>query len=90
MERSFASVTRWLFSPQRGPSKCALPRWIFLRGLGLIYFSAFYPLLFQIKGLIGPDGILPATEYLQALGSSESGAFGMRRRCSGSRAARTC
>jgi hypothetical protein len=68
MERSFASVTRWLFSPQRGPSKCALPRWIFLRGLGLIYFSAFYPLLFQIKGLIGPDGILPATEYLQALG----------------------
>ena len=67
MERSFASVTRWLFSPERGPSRCVLPRWIFLRGLGLIYFSAFYPLLFQIKGLIGPEGILPATEYLQAL-----------------------
>src|ERR1035438_3950093 len=67
MERSLASVTRWLFSPERGPTNRALPRWIFLRGLGLIYFSAFYPLLFQIKGLIGPDGILPATEYLQAL-----------------------
>jgi len=58
---------RWMFSPDSGPTDRALPRWIFLRGLGLIYFSAFYPLLFQIKGLIGPDGILPATEYLQAL-----------------------
>ena len=67
MERSFASVTRWLFSPESGPTDRVLPRWIFLRGLGLIYFSAFYSLIFQIKGLIGPDGILPATEYLQAL-----------------------
>jgi lipase maturation factor 1 len=43
------------------------PRWIFLRALGLIYFSAFYSLLFQIKGLIGPNGILPAGDYLQAM-----------------------
>jgi hypothetical protein len=42
-------------------------RWIFLRALGLIYFSAFYSLLFQIKGLLGPKGILPAGEYLQAV-----------------------
>jgi lipase maturation factor 1 len=46
------------------------PRWIFLRALGLIYFSAFYSLLFQIKGLIGPNGILPAQDYLQAVGAS--------------------
>jgi lipase maturation factor 1 len=43
------------------------PRWLFLRGLGLIYFSAFYSLLFQIRGLIGPHGILPANEYLSLL-----------------------
>jgi lipase maturation factor 1 len=43
------------------------PRWLFLRALGLIYFSAFYSLLFQIKGLIGPDGILPARDYLEAV-----------------------
>jgi hypothetical protein len=43
------------------------PRWLFLRALGLIYFSAFYSLLFQIKGLIGPDGILPAGDYLEAV-----------------------
>jgi hypothetical protein len=42
-------------------------RWIFLRALGLIYFSAFYSLLFQIKGLLGPNGLLPAGDYLQAV-----------------------
>ncbi|HLI02661.1 MAG TPA: lipase maturation factor family protein [Terracidiphilus sp.] len=44
-----------------------IPRWLFLRALALIYFSAFYSLLFQIKGLIGPQGILPAHEYLAAV-----------------------
>ncbi|MGH9757587.1 MAG: lipase maturation factor family protein, partial [Candidatus Acidiferrales bacterium] len=46
------------------------PRWIFLRALGLIYFSAFYSLLFQIKGLIGSEGILPAHDYLQAVSAA--------------------
>ena len=45
-------------------------RWIFLRALGLIYFSAFYSLRFQIKGLLGPDGLLPASDYLQAVASA--------------------
>ena len=49
------------------------PRWIFLRALALIYLSAFYSLLFQIKGLIGPDGILPAIDYLQAVNASMHG-----------------
>src|SRR5437660_8150434 len=42
-------------------------RWLWLRALGLIFFSAFYSLLFQIHGLIGPRGILPAGEYFSAL-----------------------
>src|SRR5215475_14454542 len=41
-----------------------LPRWIWLRSLGLIFLSAFYSLAFQVTGLIGPRGILPAGEYL--------------------------
>lgn len=60
-------AARWLLGPEpidEGHLGHLLPRWIFLRALGLIYFSAFYSLLFQIKGLIGPDGILPAQEYL--------------------------
>ncbi len=49
-----------------------MPRWLFLRALGLIYFSAFLSLIFQIKGLVGPQGILPAREYLQAIAESAS------------------
>jgi len=67
MHWSPASVVRWLFSSEDGAVDRLLPRWLFLRGLGLIYFSAFYSLVFQIKGLIGPEGILPAGEYLREL-----------------------
>jgi hypothetical protein len=67
MEWTPASVMRWLFDSERGASGRFLPRWLFLRALGLIYYSAFFSLIFQIRGLIGPHGILPANEYLQAL-----------------------
>jgi hypothetical protein len=46
------------------------PRWLFLRALGVIFGSAFYSLLFQIRGLIGPSGILPADVYLAVLASA--------------------
>jgi hypothetical protein len=49
-----------------GAADHLIARWIFLRALGLIYFSAFFALLFQIRGLIGPQGILPAADYLQS------------------------
>ena len=55
----------YLFDAQHGARRAPISRWIFLRALGLIYFSAFFALLFQVKGLIGPQGILPAAEYLQ-------------------------
>src|SRR5882672_6100054 len=62
-----ASALRWLFDSERAAADRLIPRWIFLRALGLIYFSAFYSLVFQIRGLIGPRGILPASEYLEAV-----------------------
>ncbi|HVT59227.1 MAG TPA: lipase maturation factor family protein [Thermoanaerobaculia bacterium] len=43
------------------------PRWLFLRALGLILGSAFYSLAFQIHGLIGPRGLLPARDYFRLL-----------------------
>jgi lipase maturation factor 1 len=67
MEWTPASVIRWLFDSRNGPSDRFLGRWIFLRALGAIYFSAFFPLVFQIRGLIGPQGILPASEYLKSV-----------------------
>src|SRR5215470_2597957 len=59
---------RWFAGPgPAGPPGCLLPRWLFLRALGLIYFSAFYSLVFQIRGLLGPSGLLPAGVYLQKI-----------------------
>ncbi len=70
-----ANAAQRLFYRIFGPEKQGhlLPRWIFLRALGLIYFSAFYSLLFQIRGLIGPDGVLPAQKYLAAVARSFPG-----------------
>src|SRR5271170_316568 len=67
MEWAPASAIRWLFGSQPGALDRLLPRWLFLRAFGLIYFSAFFSLAFQIRGLMGPDGILPAGQYLQAV-----------------------
>lgn len=59
---------RWFAGPgPAGPPGYLLPRWLFLRALGFIYFSAFYSLVFQIRGLLGPDGLLPAGMYLQKI-----------------------
>src|SRR5580692_5310515 len=63
-------IIRWLFDSKRGASDRLIPRWLFLRALGCIYFSAFFSLVFQIRGLIGADGILPAASYLQAVSRS--------------------
>ena len=51
-------------------------RWLFLRALGGIFFSAFLSLAYEIHGLIGPQGILPAQEYLREV----AGHFGPIRR----------
>ena len=67
MDWTPGSIIRRLFDSEYGDSQRLLPRWLFLRGLGLIFFSAFYSLVFQILGLIGPNGILPANDYLQGL-----------------------
>src|ERR1017187_1311531 len=65
-----AQATRWLFDSEPGAVDRLIPRWLFLRALGGIYFSAFFSLAFQIRGLIGPQGILPANKYLQAVAHS--------------------
>jgi hypothetical protein len=59
-------ILQRLFAPSSAPSFLRA-RWIWLRCLGGIFFSAFYSLYFQVHGLIGPHGILPAFEYLDAV-----------------------
>ncbi len=73
MERTPGNIVRWLFDSRRGASDRLIPRWIFLRALALWYFSAFYSLLFQIKGLMGSQGILPAQQYLAAVARAFGG-----------------
>ena len=65
MNWSMPAVLRWWAGPgPAGPPGHLLPRWLFLRAIGVIYFSAFYSLVFQIRGLIGPRGLLPVGPYL--------------------------
>src|SRR5579862_5310086 len=76
MFERLAQILGWFLGPE--PSTPGRPghlwaRWIFLRSLALWYFSAFDSLLFQIKGLIGPHGILPAGDFLQAVAAALHG-----------------
>jgi lipase maturation factor 1 len=74
---SAAQAIGWLFDGQHddgqhddgklGPRDRLIPRWLFLRASALIYFSAFFSLAFQIRGEIGPQGVLPAGPYLQQI-----------------------
>ena len=59
MEKTIVTLRRW-FDPRVGARNAIVARWIWVRALALIYCSAFYSLLFQIRGLIGPQGIEPA------------------------------
>jgi lipase maturation factor 1 len=64
---SWLRAAKWLIGPEPGEPGHLGPRWIFLRALGLIFFSAFYSLVYQAEGLIGPNGILPANNYLDTV-----------------------
>ena len=62
-------VLGYLFDSSRGAANHIGARWLFLRAIGLIYCSAFFSLLFQVRGLIGSQGIFPAGEFLPAIRS---------------------
>jgi hypothetical protein len=64
VEFDLTALPQHLFGPDTTRPGYVAARWLFLRALGLIFFSAFYSLLFQIRGLIGPRGLLPAQPYL--------------------------
>ena len=61
----FYKITRLLWGKHLAPSSYRLPRWLFLRLLGVIYLIAFLSLGSQILGLVGTNGILPAQNFLQ-------------------------
>lgn len=52
------------------PPSHFLPRWIFLRLLGIVYLAAFASLWPQITGLAGAHGILPIHNFLASAAQS--------------------
>jgi hypothetical protein len=66
-DRPFARRLAEWFGPDASTPGHLWARWLWLRALGGLFFSAFYSLAFQIHALIGHDGILPADAYLGAV-----------------------
>jgi predicted DCC family thiol-disulfide oxidoreductase YuxK len=60
----FSLVTRALWGKHVERSADLLPRWVFLRGLGIIYLIAFVSYWVQVNGLIGAHGITPAADLM--------------------------
>jgi hypothetical protein len=64
-------------NPEHVNDKIILTRSIYLRGVGLVYLFAFLSLYFQIQGLWGDEGILPAKILLERIraNSKENATF---------------
>ena len=65
----FSLLTRWILGNHTRPATYVLTRKFFFRLLGASYLAAFWSLGTQIKGLIGANGILPAKNLIEAVGS---------------------
>ncbi len=63
----FSRLTHWLSGPNLHPAHHSVGADIFLRSLAVIYFIAFASFWWQLSGLIGPHGILPAQPFLDSV-----------------------
>jgi lipase maturation factor 1 len=61
--------SRWLWGRDYEPPRFELLSWLFLRAIGLIYLTAFVSFGVQALGLIGSHGILPLSEFADAVRS---------------------
>jgi predicted DCC family thiol-disulfide oxidoreductase YuxK len=59
----------WLWGRDYEPPRFDLVSWLFLRAIGLIYLIAFLSFGVQALGLIGSHGILPLSEFADAVRS---------------------
>jgi len=60
----FSALTRILWGRSVERADTSLARWVFLRGLAVVYLIAFVSLWVQLPGLVGKDGILPASDFM--------------------------
>lgn len=66
-------MENWLKFIAGEARNCLIPRFIFLRFMALIYLFTFMSIHGQVGGLIGSEGILPASTFFDNLG--EMGSF---------------
>jgi predicted DCC family thiol-disulfide oxidoreductase YuxK len=59
----------WLWGRDYEPPRFDLISWLFVRAIGLIYLTAFVSFGVQALGLIGSHGILPLSEFADAVRS---------------------
>ncbi|MGI8906306.1 MAG: lipase maturation factor family protein [Candidatus Sumerlaeaceae bacterium] len=62
------ALTRLVWLGRVELPRLAVTRWLFLRGLGIIYFCAFMSLLVQMPALVGSNGILPTQQFFDQVG----------------------
>jgi predicted DCC family thiol-disulfide oxidoreductase YuxK len=62
-----ARVDHWLLGDRRAVPSTRYVRWLYLRGLGLIFFAAFESLDRQALGLFGARGIRPIATLLESV-----------------------
>ena len=65
--RLFSRATRLLWGRTVAPPTYNLSCAVFLRAMGLVYLIAFGSLWLQIDGLYGSEGILPISDWLEAV-----------------------
>ncbi len=63
----FHKISILLWGRDYDPPRHDLVSWLFLRLLGLIFLSAFISFAVQADVLIGPNGVLPLSEYTAML-----------------------
>ena len=75
---SFWQSISWVWNSDAfglNPASYSIAIHLFIKLLGVIYLIAYIPFLFQIRGLLGKEGIRPIGSYLQAIKAR----FGARR-----------
>lgn len=75
---TFSRLTTTMWGDDLRPPRYYLVRWVFLRGLGGVYFCAFASLWLQLDGLIGSRGILPMRPWLEAVAARHGAWAGLR------------
>ena len=63
-------LSKYLFGSKLQPQALSLTITVFLRLLAIVYFTAFVSFAVQALGLIGSEGILPLSNYIDAVDQS--------------------